>query len=38
MLSYGYAFEQATHARHPPEYLPSVRLDVKTMNSTSSSR
>jgi amidase len=27
LLAYGYAFEQATHARHPPKYLPTAVAD-----------
>ena len=27
LLAYGYAFEQATHARKPPKYLPTVAAE-----------
>jgi len=27
LLAYGYAFEQATHARKPPKYLPTIAVE-----------
>lgn len=31
LLAYGYAFEQATHARHAPQYLPTATVETMAM-------